>query len=1087
MPPSSPPSEHLNTDEQAPLSDQDVAILHQIITSAQQLPDVERLPFRAIFEAYDTVLAQNNLDPDHDQVYLRFLFRLGGKGLPGETLYQRFETLLEELGIRLEFDAEGEALQEVTQDLRNDENEEGHTTRVSPMHEDNPRGRQRRASFNSMYDAGDEITQRSGQRDLSRSSLSRLEIHGPSVPDARPSTRATTRATERTQPHVRQTESATDQPRRGRLTAQEFATNLQHYQRRKRSTSSQRNIHVWRRSGSRDSYGSRRRHPLLEQNQAVPQPAEGSFEETLSSLPEGNIESGHVVPAEVLYRPSGTQMIRDAETFDHYRLQSILRKSLRRWCNVVWQQHNDHQKLEAMAHKLDSEALLRQGFDHWRSTYQEKRHAAETDRFFAHLEQRASKARDVHLLTKAFTHWAQSASDEVMRTSVARRHILRTKYFNAWREITAVNELKVRRQRLTKFFGLWRRRYNKNLAENAKAITVYHGNLVESVYWRWFWKFCEHRAPQWRAGRIKRKYLANWAAAVKRIIEREGWVESSCRDSVQRSTLRGWLERTRIILSCEREAVIFRRRRLLASLLPEWQARLRLAPMARQISNSADWRIVYSVFSTWVFRFRAVGQAAQVDRSRVLRNGWTSWNDHLRWQTLAHRIDDRVVTQALYRWVLAERCILLRRHFTQRSKHRVLSRFVNQWSTLEGRLLDQEGIVRQSRDRSLLRLVCDRWRHKLELVRRQEQLAFEFNAPRVAQETLRAWSVRLQNVRQLQRWANDAEFYVFTTLSIKRWQNATTESKRQKRRKAYAQVRRRIKMNLASRVIVPWRERTGIIIEMQRQAVYTYQSHLFNIGTNIFDHWRRRLDDVLNMKNHAESVYEASPLQRCLQSWTSLFQRQRIKQEQALSYYVEMHVSSVAASLLRKLSLRVFEIRSRQETAESLMERNNRKHFRNIFRHWQDSVSQRRLRQHQAPLQSGTARRRTRIDDDYNPGSGHGGRAEEGPASDDGFDLGDWIPSLEAHSNTPLLPGYLSTPSKRAERAKTLVRISTTPRTPAGPKATPFERRLRLQSGTDPRTSVRRSQLGRSTGTWKSRFKDIQEGSPQPFEKNGNG
>ncbi len=955
------------------------------------------------------------------------------------------------------------------------------------MQEDSPRGRQRRASFNSMYDAGDEITQRSDRRAVSRSSLSRLETRGPSVPDARPSTRATTRATERTQSQVRQTESAVDQPRRGRLTAQEFANNLQHYQRRKRSTSSQRNIQVWRRSGSRDSYGNQRRPPLLEHNTGVFQPAEGAFGETLSSLPEAHIQPDHVVPPELLYRPSGTQMIRDAETFDHYRLQSILRKFLRRWCNGAWQAHNDHQKLEAMALRLDSETLLRQGFDHWRLTYQGKRQVAETDRFFAHLERRASRARDLYLLTKAFTHWAQSASDEVLRTSVARRHILRTKYFNAWREITAVNELKVRRQGLTKFFGIWRRRYDRILSENVKAITVYHGNLVESVYWRWFWSFCEHRAPQWRAGMIKRKYLANWAAAVRRGIEREGWVESSYRESVQRSTLRAWLERTRIILSCEREAVIFRRRRLLASLLPEWQARLRLAPAARQVSNVVDWRIAHSVFSTWIVRLGTVGQAAQVDRSRVLRNAWTNWNDHLRWQTLAHRIDDRVVVQMLYRWVLAERCILLRRHFTQRLKHRVLSRFVDHWSTLEAKLREQEGIIRQSRDRRLLRLVCGRWRHQMELLRRREQLAFEFNAPRVAQETLRTWAVRLQNVRQLQRWAKDAEFYIFTTKSMKRWQNATTESKRQKRRDAYAQVRRRTKMNLASRVIVPWRQRTLIIIEMQRQARDTYQNHLFNIGTNIFDHWRRRLDNVLNMDYHAGSLHKAIPLQRCLQSWTSLFQQRRSKQEQARTYYVEMHVSSVAASLLRKLSLRVFEIRSRQETAESLRERNNKKHFRNIFRYWQDSVSQRRLRRYQAPMQSGKARRGTEIDDDYDPGNSRTGRAEDGPASDGGFDLGDWIPSLEAHSSTAPVPGYLSTPSRRATRAKALVGMSTTPRTPASPKATSFERRLRSQTGTDPRPSAQRSQFGRSKGIWQSRFEDIQEASPKPHEDNDNG
>lgn len=942
------------------------------------------------------------------------------------------------------------------------------------MQEDKPRGRQRRASFNSMYDAGDEVTQRSSRRAVSRSSLSQIERRVPSAPDARPSTRATTRATERTQSNIRQGEPVADQPRRGRLTAYEFANNLQHYRRRKRSSSSQKNVQVWRRSGSRDSYGSRRRRPLIEQNIGNIQPAESSFEETLLSLPEVESPPNHVVPPEALYRPSGTQMIGDAETFDYHRLRNIIRKVMRRWSKVTLQRHNHHQKLEAMASRLDSEALLRQGFDHWRSMYHGKRQAAETDRFFAHLERRAGKARDLYLLTKAFTHWAQTASDEVFRTSVARRHILRTKYFNAWREITAVNELKVRRQGLKKFFTVWKRCYNIVVADNITAVTVYQEDLVRFVYWQWFWSFCDRRAPQWRSGKMKKKYLAHWIAAVQRNRQRRGWVESHHRDNVQRNILGAWLERTRTILSCEREAVFFRRRRLLASLLPQWQARLRLVPIARNVSNIVDWRIARSAFSTWVLRLRMIGQATQVNQLRLLRNAWTKWNDHLRWQTLAQKIDDRVVLQALYKWVLAERCILLRRLFTQRLKDRVLSRVVRHWRILEANLYEKENTTHASRDRRLLTSVFDRWRHQMELLRQKQQLVFEFNAPKLVQESLRAWTVRLHYLQQLHRRAEDAQFYILATKSLRRWHQATNESKRQKRRDAYAQVRRRTKTNLARSIFVPWRERTHAITEMQRRAGYTYQSRLFMIGTDLFDIWRRRLDSVHDMNYHAESINKAVILQRCLQSWSTLSQRTRIQHEQARTYYIEMHVSSVASGLLRKLSLRVFEIRSRQETAESLAERNRKKHFRNIFRHWQDSVSERRLRRHQAPLQSARSRRGIAMNDDHRH---HG---EEDVNFDEVFDLGEWTSSIDPHANTTQVPGYLNTPSKRAARAKNIVRMSTTPKTPSTPRGTPFERRLRSWTSTEPRSLVQRSQLGRSAGTWQTRFDDIQEASPGP-------
>ncbi len=1015
---------------------------------------------------------------------------MGDKGLAGETLYQRFETLLEELGIRLEFDTDEEAQQDVPTDTHRGEHEGERTSEVLPVQEKSPRRRQRRASFNSTFDAGDETTHRSKRRDTSRSSLSRLDSRGASTPEARPTTWAATRAPERTQPQGQQAGSAAPQLRRGRLTTQEFADNLKHYQRRRRSTSTQSSVQIWRRAASGDNHGNHRRPRALEPVNNVSRPAEDSLdslEETISSIPQTDTHADDAAPQAVFYRPSESQMLETADTFEHCRIQNIFRKALRRWSTVARAAHANHQRMEAIAVRIDVEALLRQAFDHWRVKIQERKRIAETNRFYAHLEKRATKARDLYLLTKAFTHYAQCASEEVLRTSVARRHILRTKYFNAWREITAVNELKVRRQGLKKFFVVWRRRCGASVGTSTKAITVYQENLVESLYWRWFWRFCERRAPQWRAGRMKKKYLADWMAAVRKCRERGGWVEDHRRESVQRTTVQRWLERTRIILSCDREAGILRERRLVGRLLPEWQQRLRLAPVARHVSILVDWRIARSAFSACLVRHNAEGQAAQVDRSRVLRNAWTDWNDHLRWQTLAHRIDDRVVLQALYKWVLAERAILFSRLLTQKSQTRVLSKFVRCWTTLKPKLDDLEGIVQESRNRRLLRLVCGHWRQQLAVLREKEQLAFEFHAPKVAQDVLRVWSARTEHVQQLQRWAKDANFYLLAKESIKRWQNATTESKRRKRRDAYAQVRRRIKMNLARRIILPWRERANVLTDMQRQAHAIQQDRSSVVGTGIFDHWRTRLDSISDLKDHADLHYKDTSLRKALQLWRALSQQQNVQQEQAQTYYIQMHASTVAVTMLRKLTLRMLQMRRQQETARLLQERNDKRHFRNIFRHWQDIVSRRRFPRPQEPWQSARARRTFRVEDGNSGPIDGGGVQGFGSVSRPGFDPDDWDPPAESRQNTTPLPGYLSTPSKRAARAKDKVRMVMTPKTPATPRGMSFERRLRSQAGTDPHPLVRRNQPGRSGALRPGHFEDIREASASPFGGNGNG
>ena len=101
----------------------------------------------------------------------------------------------------------------------------------------------------------------------------------------------------------------------------------------------------------------------------------------------------------------------------------------------------------------------------------------------------------------------------------------------------------------------------------------------------------------------------------------------------------------------------------------------------------------------------------------------------------------------------------------------------------------------------------------------------------------------------------------------------------------------------------------------------------------------------------------------------------------------------------------------------------------------------------------------------------------------DEFDLAEWIPASEAQSSSTPLPGYLSTPSKRAARARALTRAPLTPTT-SNVFATPLLQRMRVYPATDSRPARRsnlgRVELGRSVGdTRATGFNDILEDEPR--------
>lgn len=1033
----------------------DVELLYNILSSAEQHPDVETLPFRAIFAAYDEVLAQQGLDPNHDQVYLRFLFRLGDKKLPGQSLYESFDSLLEELGIRLEFTSKEDGILDITRNLNGDEVDDGFETGALSNGGSTRRTPSRRASFHSLYDAENDNSRANRSRNRShihsRSPSSQRQSTQRLPPRERPATRASTRPTEKTHQRPNVSQPSAISLGGGRLTAQEFASNLQHYQRRSASALGNGDQRTQYLTPAINHVGSPTNNihkaPSNERSPTATSNLEPNKNHSAESAQEVQLSYG-LDRNELLYRPSETQLQRDAETFQHYRVNAVARNLINKWSIAALQAKQDHKEMEALAVKYDTGILMRQGLDHWRARLHDKREAAETERFFGLLERRAGKARDLFLLTKAFTHWARCTYDEVVRTSTARRQILRLRYFNAWREITVVNDIKVRHQGLRKFYQIWKQRSIGSQVYEANAISVYDETLLKTAYWRWFWSFCERRAPQWRAARLKVKYFSLWAKRARQIAEREHQISKFLSKKTRKSVLMQWLHKTRVVLSSSQQAASLSAHSLAARSLCEWKLKKQYAPLVQRVSNMVDWRVAGTTFTMFVTRYRLERHAQAVNRLRTIRNAWTQWNDLLRSQTVARMIEDRFMLEALYRWVIAERTKLLQRLHGQRLKRRMLLEFVSRLSSIKAQRKEIFQVIVRGRDQKGLRSAVATWRRQLELRRQDERTALEFYFPRIAQEALGVWNTRSTQVQKLKGWAEHARFFFLASKFLKRWRAAVVESKRKRRRNAYVQMRRRLKIDLVTEVISRWRRLAVHLIEVNKDAQLSDQNRLLRFGSDLFDVWKARWESAADENRRADEHYRRKVLRRYFYVWEEQLGTRQELEEQA-QLYAQLRMESIAFGFLHKLRLQMIELQGRSKNAESLRELYDKRHTHNLLRRWHTKAASKRGRLQPDKSFSSRSKRFGLRTEGANISSG----AEDLTAFEEGFDLDDWIPTLET-ATTPL-PGYLSTPSKRAARAKALTRGSTTP------VGTPFQRRLRYPPDTEPRNG-REGGLGRS-------------------------
>lgn len=756
--------------------------------------------------------------------------------------------------------------------------------------------------------------------------------------------------------------------------------------------------------------------PTFSKREASNDGASGLIDGELSAGSQQQHQASYALAQqELLYRPSATQLLRDANTFEHYRIKAVTREIMKKWSQAASHAERDHRKMEIFAINHDTRILIQQGFDQWRTRLREKRRVAETERFFNRLEHRASRARDLFLLTKAFTHWAECAREEAQRTSRARRHILRLKYFNAWRDVTVVNEFKVRRRGLQKFFDIWKHKCTRNLTDEAQAISHHYGNLLKFTYWHWFWTFCEKRAPEWRTAQLKTKYFRIWLDRNQQIAQRENRVTISLQDESKREIFLQWLQKSRKILSNNEEAVSFNHRRIAANSLHDWKLMRQHAPLAQQVSNMLDWRVAGNTFATFVARFRAERRAENVSRLRILRNMWTQWNDRLRWQALSQKLDDRFLLEALYKWVIAERARLLQRLVAQRVKQRTLSTIADRLFANRAKRFQTLQTFYQSRDQQLLRSAMKLWRNRLEHHREEERAALDFYHPRIARESVQVWNRRRKHLQMLDRWADDSDYYFLGTKILKRWQAAVVESRRKKRRDAYALIRRKLKMEVATKIIRRWQGLTATLTGLDQQALAINQDRLLRVGYALFSNWRNRTEYVIDQDYKANEHDQRNLVTLQFRTWRDKFHTRLELQERA-QRLADLRTEKDAFRWLQKLRLQMIELQGRARNAESLRALHEKRHIHNLVRNWHSKTAARRGLPKRETAWSSRAKRfgsvRIAAEEENltTPRAGEWIELEEG-----GFD------ALEADSSNPalLLPGgYLSTPSKRAQAVK---------------------------------------------------------------------
>lgn len=663
------------------------------------------------------------------------------------------------------------------------------------------------------------------------------------------------------------------------------------------------------------------------------------------------------------FQPSDTRLLDEAEIFEEQRLHRVTRDCIQVWRNRTQERSSIREDMERLAIAFDRRILLKLSFEQLRDTARVRRSNQETDRFFQRLEERADRARNIFLLTKAFTHWAKSAEDEVQRTSVARRHVLRTRFFNGWRDITAVNELKVQHFVLAKFLRQWRSRTAAAIDNAEYAVGLYEENLARRIYKEWFFKFCAIAAPAWRNDRTRKITLHKMSEIAKVLRERQEWSIDRWQRGVLRKTLLHWRGETATVQALAPRADDFRRDTLVSTALRILQKQAQLAPLLRQFQERDKGRVVRKAVQDWRHAAQLSQQARSVDRMRILRNAYTAWNDQLRIKALEDRINDRVVVEALYKWTLASRVSLFQRVHDRQLKESAFLNWVTKTNQRTNTLDAAERRFTQFKRAQLLR-TCFRQMEAITTEKRAEEFAVvaEYQQ-KLKQRIFEKLKERQAHFQQLNSWADAAHFYVLSKSTLKTWSAATQHARRNRRRDTYAQVRRTVKMNLVRRLFANWRDQSWNMTQLNRQATDVLENRILQSSRVLLHQLHDRTTTLRQQDAQANNVYGFKLGSRYLRAWSDRMEALQAMDAQAVALRQES-AELAATSALKKIGWRLWNIQRKEENARALYERNFEKHVRAMLRFWAEQMTERLANRPVSPTPMSRSRRSRRDDDD---------------------------------------------------------------------------------------------------------------------------
>lgn len=917
----------------------DIQLLGEIVRVAEEiyptLAEGDRLPTNALFQAAEQVLPGHGYDPENAPTNIsRLIFKIGGLRSDG-TLMDKFRSVLESMGIEVEF---------VDQEQQQSEPYDGSSS-VEAERSLSSSGVGALADQTGTFPIANHIGGR--RRRNSESAAPGDELR--EVPTAFKKGRAVSFGSE-VDDEVGKAEAAQYAQRPVLRHSKTEGAQAVHFRDEEVDERQKENAPMNLPFRSRlmpipengetrgDPHGQEdvEGHPASDTGEMDEYSFDGHNQDTQDytyDLPrptieeedyDGAVEASEEVSDVQVPDPVVTEDVRDileikVRAFQNNSTRSLLGRTIAVWQGAAREATELHRLQEARAAYIAAHTILSETFDVWSKT------AWEAKKF-----RRAAKAHTLTLMHKCFTHWEECAREERERTAIARRHMLRIRYFSLWRSLHAETKKKVQVFRLTHLARQWTRAFLHHDIQHSEAVSRYRKNLTKDVFEAWHDQYRGRFADDVRVVRLQEHCIRRWLAKTRHAVDTYEGIVVHERDQTLEDAFSTWHTVTEDLQETASQHYHRKINHDLESIFDSWRTKARLERTLREALERKDENLKLYAIDCWESKTTEATARAQLARSTAAEEIYTHWANEVKLKQYQREHVTQLKLRAFLHWRMEQQLASFTQISDVRLKERVLAKLrtaaaQSQTKALHGyRLADHHAVT------ALQASVIEAWQANTYNALEERDRATTVFFHNTASSCLDVWIDRAAEVAdkrvKLEEFANRGAYYCLTSNTLTHWAKVADETRRERLTATYHAFRRKCKSQLAAGCLSRWQSaaRTAVSFKMEADTMST--THLEDKLVDCVEHWLQQ-----TRRNQAiHQVAKDAELEVWWGRWTAKATEIQETEHDAGEYYNEQ----MLARCWNNWEFAALQQRSRQSTVAAFKEKLNKSLCRQVMDVW---------------------------------------------------------------------------------------------------------------------------------------------------------